>query len=135
VEGNPDRPHKPLSELHRDAWKVVEPVFKRNQREAANLCRMAINQGKGSQDVAEVIQAAHHARVDRLFVPVGVQLWGSFNPMDGSVRTNPTRSPLTGEDDLLNLAAFQTYLKGGTVFAVNPADMPVAGHVAATFRF
>jgi hypothetical protein len=64
-----------------------------------------------------------------------VQLWGSFNPADGSVRTNPTRSPMTGEDDLLNLAAFQTYLKGGTVFAVHPADMPVNSSVAATFRF
>jgi hypothetical protein len=135
VEGNPERNRKSLLELHREAWKIVEPVFKKRQEESADLCRMAINRGKGSKDISEVLPAAFNSRVDRLFVPTGMQLWGSFNPSDGGVRINYTPAAATGEDDLLNLAAFQTYLKGGMVFAVNPNEMPVNSNVAAAYRF
>lgn len=135
VEGNPEAPHKKLHDLHREAWEIVEPVFKKNQQEAAALCRMAIYQGRGSKHIEEVLPAAFQSRVDTLFVPLGVQLWGSFNPGNGGVKVNPNRTPQTGEDDLLNLAAFQTYLKGGAVFVVNPTEMPVESNVAAAFRF
>lgn len=135
AEGNPERNRKSLLELHREAWKIVEPVFKKSQEESADLCRMAINRGKGSKDISEVLPAAFNSRVDRLFVPTGTQLWGSFNPGNGGVQINYTQAAATGEDDLLNLAAFQTYLKGGTVFAVNPNEMPVDSNVAAAYRF
>jgi len=135
VEGNPERNHKSLIELHREAWKIVEPVFKRHQDESADVCRMAISRGKGSKEINEVLPAAFNSRVDRLFVPTGMQLWGSFNPGDGGVQINYARTAAPGEDDLLNLAAFQTYLKGGTVFVVNPAEMPVESNVAAAYRF
>lgn len=135
VEGNPDAPRKEPNDLHRSAWKLVEPIFKTRQDESAELCRQAVAQGRGSNKLSEVVSAAHHARVDRLFVANGVQAWGSFSPALDSVRLNPSRTPEPGEEDLLNTAAFEAYLKGATVFAVNPSEMPVPGHVAAVYRF
>lgn len=135
IEGNPERPHKGVNELHKEALSIVQPLLKKSQIESADLVRQAIGQGRGSKELEKVVPAAYHARVDRLFVPVGVEAWGSFNPASESVNLNPSRAPAAGEEDLLNVAAFQTYLKGGTVFAVNPAEMPVDANVAATFRF
>jgi hypothetical protein len=39
--------------------------------------------------------------------------------------------PQTGDEDLLDLAAVQTYLNGGAVYAVAHDRMPAAAPVAA----
>jgi hypothetical protein len=40
-----------------------------------------------------------------------------------------------GSGDLLDFAAAHTFLNGGTVYAVNPPEMPDDGPVAALFRY
>ena len=38
-------------------------------------------------------------------------------------------------EDLLNIAAIQTFLNSGTVYAVEPDAVPGQGPVAAVFRY
>jgi hypothetical protein len=40
-----------------------------------------------------------------------------------------------GDEDLLDLAALQTFSTGGTVYAVTPEQMPDKAQVAAIFRY
>jgi hypothetical protein len=40
-----------------------------------------------------------------------------------------------GDEDLLDLAALQTFSTGGTVYAVTPEQMPDKAQVAAIFHY
>jgi len=66
-------------------------------------------------------------------VPVGQQLWGKFDPGTLSVDLHPEPEP--DDEDMLDFAAIHTLLNGGTVYAVEPEQVPDAAPSAAIFRF
>jgi hypothetical protein len=83
--------------------------------------------------VKEAVLAAHHGQVDILFVAVGVQVWGNFDPGTDTVHMH--QDPEPGDEDLLDLATIQSTLNGGTVYAVEPEQMPDHASLAAVFRY
>ena len=120
-------------ELHAEAWAIVEPQFKADQQKAIDYYHESIAAGKGSNDLSEVIQGAFFGRVEQLFVPVGVQKWGHFEPDSMQLEMHNDAQP--GDEDLLNAAAIQTIFHGGTVYAVEPGEVPDDTPVAAVFRY
>ncbi len=84
-------------------------------------------------DLADVVVASHSGRVETLFAPVGVQVWGRFEPESGEVQFSGQKGP--DDEDLLNLATVQTFLHGGTVYAVPPEEVPDSALVAAIYRY
>jgi hypothetical protein len=120
-------------ELHAEAWAIVEPQFQANQQKAIDYYHESIAAGKGSNDLDEVIQGAFYGRVEQLFVPVGVQKWGHFDPDSMKLEMHSDAQP--GDEDLLNAAAIQTIFHGGTVYAVEPEEVPDDTPVAAVFRY
>ena len=54
--------------------------------------------------------------------------------VDAEARTVDLSEARTGYD-LFDLAAVQTLSNGGTVYAVEPGEMPGGGEVAAVYRF
>jgi hypothetical protein len=130
VPGNPKQSDD--SRLHRQAWKIVQPFFRQAREEATARYRQQMGTGLASKDIREVIPAAIHGQVEVLFVPLGVQLWGTFDPRANSLQLEEGNH---GGGDLLDFAAVHTFLSGGTVHAVNPREMPDDGPVAALFRY
>jgi hypothetical protein len=68
-----------------------------------------------------------------LFVPLYQHRWERYDP---EART----SEIHGEEradtyDLYDLAAVQTLLGGGTVYAVEPSEISGEGELAAVYRF
>ena len=120
-------------ELHAEAWAIVEPQFKADQQKAIDYYHESIAAGKGSNDLSQVIQGAFYGRVEQLFVPVGVQKWGHFDPDSMELEMHNDAQP--GDEDLLNAAAIQTIFHGGTVYAVEPGKVPDDTPVAAVFRY
>jgi hypothetical protein len=131
LSGNPESV-KP-EELHAQAWHLVEPIFKKARDEAADRYRQLAGTGQTTNDVKEAVMAAHHGRVETLFVAVGIQIWGCYDPRQA--RCDIHEAPEAGSEDLLDLAAIQSLLNGGTVYAVPPAEVPDQQPVAAVFRF
>ncbi len=131
VTGNPEE-RRP-QELHERAWPLVQPVFTQAREKALARYSQSIPNGQGSDDLSEVILAAHHGRVDVLFVALGVQIWGTYDPATQAVDVHEGHE--SGDEDLLDLAAMQTIMQGGTVYAVAPEQMPTAAPVAAVFRY
>ncbi|MBD3425172.1 MAG: hypothetical protein GF417_12115 [Candidatus Latescibacteria bacterium] len=87
-----------------------------------------------SSDLGEVVPAAHFGRVEILFVHVRKHVWGTFDPESGEVEISEAET--VSNDDLIDFAAVQTLLHGGTVFAVEEENMPDGEkEVAAVFRF
>lgn len=122
-------------ELHQQAWAIVEPHFHQAQQDAAERYRefSGNNQEQASKELKEVVKAAYYQRIDSLFVAVGQQQWGSFDPQNDTVQLHEQEQP--GDEDLLDFAAIHTLLNGGTVFAVAPEEVPSQSPVAAIFRY
>lgn len=120
-------------ELHRQAWPLVEPYFTEAKETAIEHFHEMQVTGKTSTSLQEVVPAACYGRVDQLFVAVGIQQWGNFDPDSNRVEIHEDTQP--GDEDLLNMAAIQTFLNGGTVYAVEPDKVPESASVAAVFRY
>ncbi|MFZ6028646.1 MAG: hypothetical protein ACOYYS_13090 [Chloroflexota bacterium] len=132
LTGNPDdlRP----AELHRHAWKLVEPFFQQALPQA--LERYRALQGAGNALAANrleaIVPAAHHGQVEILFVARQKQVWGTYAQVRTAIDVHPEFQ--AGDVDLLDLAAIQTLLNGGKVYPLPPERMPEAD-VAAIYRF
>jgi len=131
VPGNPEG-MKP-EDLHPQAWAIVEPVFRKEREAGSARYRQLAGTGQTMTDVTEAVLAAHHGRIEVLFVAVGVQVWGRFDSEKDRVDVH--ESPEPGDEDLLDLTAIQTLLKGGTVYAVSSEEVPDQGLVAAVLRY
>jgi hypothetical protein len=131
ISGNPDRLNP--EDLHARAWAIVQPHFQTQQARAAARFRQLAGSKRASTHIRMVIPEAHRGRVETLFVAAGSELWGTFDPQTSRVAVHPTRE--AGDEDLVNLAATQTLLAGGTVYCVAPDRMPADAPLAAVFRY
>jgi len=131
IPGNPEE-MSPI-ELHEKAWPIIRPIFSKLEEEAQDKYFELKAKDQTSNIIEEIVPAALHGRVDTIFVTVGRQIWGSFLEDDLTVRIHKEHQ--TGDEDLLNLAAIQTFLNGGTVYAIDPMDMPDESFVAAILRY
>jgi hypothetical protein len=131
VAGNPEG--LAPEELHAAAWDLVEPIFNATREAAAAQYRRLAGTGQTTGDLHDALAAAHHGRVEVLFVPVGVEVWGRFDP--GSDRMDVHETPGPDDENLLDLAAIQALTKGGTVYAVAPQEIPDQAPLAAVFRY
>lgn len=133
IEGNPDQLGE--AELHEQAWPVVEPLLVQDRAEAAARFLEASGRGSGAAStVQDVVRAAVEGRVDQLFVPAGVHVWGTVDAssLEVSLADDSERN---GAEDLWDRAAVQTLLTAGTVHVVAPEDVPGPGPAAALLRY
>jgi hypothetical protein len=131
IKGNPDE--LPTEELHKQAWDIVRPVFLKAMEEALDKYKLLEHTEQASDNMRVIIPAAYHGRVDVLFVAVGLQEWGSFDQKKNSIDLHD--EPEGDNEDLLDFAAVQTVLNGGTVYALSPDNMPDNRKLMAIFRY
>ena len=113
----------------------MEPLFLQEQQEAIDHYKELTATGRTSTDIKEVVSAAYYGRVEQLFVAVGVQQWGIFNPGISTATVDIHSEAELGDEDLLDAAATHTLLNGGTVYAVEPEKVPNQALLAAVFRY
>lgn len=131
VVGNPD--DLSAEELHQRAWEIVQPRFDKERKEAASRFRQAAGTDRASDELVKIVPAAHYGRVETLFVALDRQQWGAFDPATNEVHLH--QDPEAGDSDLLDMAAVQTLLNGGTVYAVQREQMPAETFLAALLRY
>lgn len=131
VPGNPDK----LSSgaLHEQAWAVVKPYFQRAQAENAAQYIDNVGTERTSNNIREIVPAAYYGRVGSLFVATDRELWGNFDPNNNMIHVH--KEPRFRDDDLLDEAATQTLVHGGSVYAVEQTKIPGESPVAAVFRY
>lgn len=131
--GNPEELSP--SELHLSAWELVKPIFEEaREKDVARFEQFHGQQNElASADLKTVVKAAHFGQVETLFVPVGTQVWGRYDPGQNQVRLDSKNKP--ENQDLLNYAAMQTIINSGQVYAVQPEKIPGDGELAAILRY
>ena len=131
VQGNPDELSN--EELHAQARPIVEARFRQRIEEATGRFEEQLGTGLAVGGVDEVVPAAAHGRVEVLWVALGVQRWGVLDEETASVEVRD--QPRQGDEDLLDRAAADALLSGGTIYAVKPGAVPGDAPIAALLRY
>jgi Bacterial archaeo-eukaryotic release factor family 7 len=131
IPGNPDK--LKADTLRVKAWAIVEPVTLHARQEAAAQYRDSASTERTSSNTSEIVPAAYYGRVASLFVAIGQEQWGTFDPAIGTLQIHEQAQP--GDEDLLDLVATRTLLHGGSVYAVEQSSMPDEAPLAAVFRY
>jgi hypothetical protein len=133
-EGIPGNPRGINSDsLYRMALKIVGPFFQKAENNALAQYRQSSGTGLTSTDIREIVSEAAHGRVGTLFIATGSRIDGTLNRESGTVDLH--RKPEAEDEDLLEVAAIQTYLHGGSVFILPPNKMPEPKALVAVFRY
>jgi hypothetical protein len=125
----------PIKELHQRAWQIIEPIFKERQRQAVEQFNELNGQqiGLTTTELEMAVKASKFGQVGTLFVPLGVQKWGRYDPANNRVVQESEHNP--ENEDLLDFAAMHTILNAGQVYAVKPEELPGDGDIAAILRY
>lgn len=133
IPGNPE--NLTAQDLHTRAWPLVEPVFRAHMDELFGQYQQLAISGRATDNVADIVAAAHFGRIDSLVVAVDNVLWGAFDAETGTVTHMAEEQ--SAEDDLalLDFAAMQTVAKGGKVYALPQAEMRTESPALAVLRY
>jgi len=123
-------------ELRDKAWGIVEPLFQEDRKKAVERYGNLAGSGRTGTQLEEILPAAWDGRVDTLFTARGVRVWGSYEAESRTVRFQEEQGrQVNGSEDLLDRAAVETFLHGGTIFAVEQQEIPQGRAVAAIYRW
>ncbi len=123
----------PADELRALAWQAVEPRY---QARLASLCEdfeQARSKRVGSDDLAQVAEAATSGRVETLLIDADRQIAGRLDGATGRVELANLSDPHI--DDLLDDLAELVARKDGTVLVLPAGRMPSRTGLAAFYRY
>jgi hypothetical protein len=131
IAGNPDRLSD--SELHRQAWTLVEPLFESSVQHELARFQARSSSPLASDNLARIVPAAYRGDVETLFVALGERQWGLLLPGKEQVEQHAEFQP--GDEELLNFAAVHTLRHRGRVYALPRQRVPSSGLLAALYHF
>ncbi len=125
IPGNPE--HFEPGMLHEHSWQVISDYFGKKLDEKKEQYMNSISRSRASVGVEDITSAALNGRVDTLFIKKGEKIWGRYFPdLDRVVVHDDNK---TGDAELLDLCAVNTYLNKGAVILLDEDEMPEDGTV------
>jgi hypothetical protein len=131
VEGNPHEYSD--KELHSKAWKVMETYLLANRKSATQRYETLRTTKRALCGISSVLEASHEGRIETLFVPEDLEIWGRFDEDTSTADIHSER--MSGDEDLLNLSVIYTLANGGTAYVLDEKEVPESGASAAILRF
>jgi hypothetical protein len=128
---NPDA--LPIEELRERAWQLIEPQYQERLAAVANEFMIAKSKGLGSDNLAQVAQAAAAGRVATLLIESDRRIAGRLDDTTGRVEFADLSHPEVNDllDDLGELVGKM----GGQVLVMPGERMPGRTGLAATYRY
>lgn len=131
IAGNTEKMSE--QQIHEESWSIMQAYFRGKKREGFSRFEELNGTGRTGSDLRTIVPAAVEGRVDTLFVAEGVHQWGSFDDASQSLELHERRN--SGDVDLSDFAAVQTYLKSGVVYSVNRDEIAGIPDCSAIFRY
>jgi hypothetical protein len=129
IHGSPDGAAP--ATLWERGWKIASTYFQCQQQKIAGEYLRLWHTSRASNDMRTIEIAARQGRIQTLFLGMGHP--GKADATDESEPARDTaRKPLAG---LLELAALNTFMTGGTVYLVPPEQVPGRASAAAVLRY
>jgi len=120
--------------LHQKAWPLIDPLVRTRRAEALEELQGAIGARKASTSLPEIVAAAYQGKVSTLFVSTRKHEWGVVDRFKGGAVNRMAGREEEGCEDLYDLAALYTLLKGGKVFVVEGSSVTEGVSIAAMLR-
>lgn len=131
ITGNHDRDG--LNALFVQAREKVAPYFEQEVNKALQNYYNQVATPLTSSLPEKVVPASAYAQVGDLFICKDEHVWGTFNADDNQLQIHADKQE--GDDCLLNKAAINTFVNGGSVYLLEPEKMPKESIIAASLRF
>lgn len=132
ISGNPENEDPTV--LHEKAWSEMRKHFDQNQTHWTKEFTAYMSENKASFSIHDIIPAAIGGRVDALFIDKDQHTWGKYDETTHTIEIHNEK--IKDSDCLLDLAAKQTFLNGGTVYNIKREDMPQGtANVNAVYRY
>jgi Bacterial archaeo-eukaryotic release factor family 3 len=120
-------------ELRVRAWQVIEPQYHARLAALGEEFKQAASKGLGSDDLAQVAEAAAAGRVATLLIEADRQIPGRIDSATGRIQPNQLNHPQV--DDLLDDLGDLVAESGGLVLVIPAERMQTVTGLAATFRY
>ncbi len=133
IKGNPEILYG--DDLQKMAWEVMEPKFLKIQELAEAKYNQFSGQKNGlsSNSLKKILSQSYNGQVETLFIANGIEQWGQFNPETNKIIFHDEQK--IGNEDLMDRVATLTISRGGTVYLVDPDEVPDGGTIAAVLRY
>jgi hypothetical protein len=131
IDGNPETWTDDV--LRQQAWKIVKPYFDKSKQEAMAQFNQSAGTGLTSTDIKEIITNAHSGRIRFLFLAKGANQWCTYDATSNDVILS--QNAQQSDEDLLDLAAFETLAHAGTVYIVDRENVPGNTAMSAVLRY
>jgi hypothetical protein len=122
-----------LDHLRTEAWRIVEPVYLQRLAKMSDDFQLARSRDHGSDDLAQIAEAATAGRVGTLLVEADRQIPGAIDRATGRIQSGDLADPTV--DDVLDDLAELVLRTTGDVVVVPVERMPSATGAAATYRY
>ncbi len=122
-----------IDELRKNAWQVFEPQYQARLATLADEFAVAKSKGLGSDEMAQVAQAAAAGRVATLLIESDRLIAGRLDGATGRLETANLSDPQI--DDLLDDLGDLVGKMGGRVLVIPAERMPTQTGLAATYRY
>ncbi len=123
----------PIDELRERAWQVVEPQYQARLAALADEFAVAKSNGLGSDDLAQVAQAAAAGRVATLLIEADRQIAVRLDGSTGGIEVADLGHPQV--DDLLDDLSELVGKMGGRIMVIPAEQMPGETGLAAIYRY
>jgi hypothetical protein len=120
--------------LHQKAWPLIDPLVRARRAEALEELQGAMGTKKATTSLPEIVAASYKGNVSTLYVSGRKHEWGIVDRFRGGMVTRTAGREEKGSEDLYDLAALCTLLKGGKVFIVEGSSVTEGVAIAAMLR-
>lgn len=120
-------------ELHARAWQIIQTCHEQARKQALAEYKELLATGRTSNDLKQILLAAHQGRVQSAFLGCGVHEWGHYIFEEDTLEMHGPHD--AGSEDLFNVVAIQTILRDGSVYTLPQNEMPNGSSIAAVFRY
>lgn len=121
-----------LSLIHEKAWNQMSEIFHNERKKHIEKYNEIAHTEVGTNDTKEVVTAAFNGRIDTLFLAKNSSYWGQFDAENQNIVNQNTS---THSNDLLNDAAVQCVMNGGSVYLLDKEEMPCKDSACAILRY
>lgn len=122
-----------VERLSQEAWKIMEPVYRRQIDQLIDKFRLARSRQLGSEDLREIATAAAQSRIGMLLVDADSHIGGKIDDASGHLELKDINLP--DVDDVIDDIAEKVMKAGGQVLVMPHEQMPTDTGVAAIYRF
>ena len=123
----------PVYALRDRVWRVIEPQYLARLAGLVEMFGGARSEGLGTDDLAQVAEAAVAGRIAMLLIEADRQVPGRLDTATGRIAFDDLTHPKV--DDLLDDLGELVLKRGGQIVIVPAERMPTRTGVAAMYRF